>query len=214
MSMRDTEYLIDQLTDELKPRHGVSPGLGRTMLAGTALVTALSLTLLFGMRPDFIAGDPHPVPLIAALVFLCAGAVVALALTAMARPAVGANRGGWQGAVALIAVLPVAAFLTAAGNAAQRAAMMPPDGPFCLVTGTLASLASIVLLTLWLRRGAPTSAERTSWLVGIAGGAIGALAIGLVCPIDAISHIGIWHAGIVAVAAVGSRLVLPRFLRW
>jgi hypothetical protein len=36
----------------------------------------------------------------------------------------------------------------------------------------------------------------------------------LVCPIDSIMHIGTWHAGIVAVAAVGSRLVLPRFLRW
>jgi hypothetical protein len=92
--------------------------------------------------------------------------------------------------------------------------MMAGEGYFCLLTGTLASIASIIALTLWLRRGAPTSATRASWLIGIAGGAIGALAMALVCPIDSIMHIGTWHAGIVAVAATGSRLVLPRFLRW
>jgi hypothetical protein len=212
--MRKTDDLIDRLTDELEPRRTVSPWLARGMLAAAAILTAVGLTALFGMRADFAAGYPHPVPLIAALIILCAGAVVAAALTAMARPAVGSSRSAWKGAVAGLAVLPIAALLTAAGNAGERAAMMPPDGPFCLVTGTLVSIASIVLLTIWLRRGAPTSAARASWLIGVTGGAIGALAMGLVCPIDAITHIGTWHAGIIAAAATGSRLVLPRFLRW
>jgi hypothetical protein len=104
--------------------------------------------------------------------------------------------------------------VTAAGNATERALMLPPDGLFCLVAGTLASLASIAPLTLWLRRGAPTSPERAAWMIGISGGAIGALAIGFVCPVDAITHIGTWHAAIIVVAAVASRIVLPRVLRW
>jgi hypothetical protein len=212
--MRDTDQLIDQLTDELEPRRRVSPWLGRALVAAIALLTVLTLTAARGMRPDFAAGRPHSVPLIGALIMLCAGAVVAAAVTAMARPAVGSVRGGWQGALAALAVLPAAALVTAAGSSAQRAAMMAGEGYFCLLTGTLASIASIIALTLWLRRGAPTSATRASWLIGIAGGAIGALAMALVCPIDSIMHIGTWHAGIVAVAATGSRLVLPRFLRW
>jgi hypothetical protein len=212
--MRDAEELIDRLTEELQPRRRVSPWRGRAMVGGVALLTAIALTSLLGMRPDFAAGQPHSVPLISALVVLCAGAVAAIAVTAMARPAVGSVRGGWQGAVAALVVLPAAALVTAAGSAAQRAALMAGEGYTCLVTGMLASIASIVLLTWWLRQGAPTSAPRASWLVGIAGGATGAVAMALVCPIDAIVHIGAWHAGIIAVTAVASRLVLPRFLRW
>ena len=212
--MPTSDDLIDRLTADLQPRRRVSPWLGRAILAVAALLTIAALTGLFGMRADFTSGRPHPVPLMSELVILSAGCAIAAALTAMARPAVGALRSGWQWAAAALAVLPVAAFMTAAGNAAERALMLPPDGVFCLVTGTLASLASILLLTLWMRRGAPTSPERAAWMIGISGGAIGALAIGFVCPVDAITHIGTWHAGIVVVAAVGSRIVLPRFLRW
>lgn len=214
MTMRTPEELIDQLTSELKPVEKVSPWRGRAMIAAAAVLTVVVVARLFRMRPDLADGHPHAVPLISALVVLCAGAVVAAAVTATARPAVGSVRAGWQGAVLALLVLPVAALVTAAGSSAQRIAMMPPDGPFCLVVGTLASIASIVILTLWLRRGAPTSPTRTSWMVGIVGGTIGALAIAFVCPIDSIAHIGSWHAGIILVAALASRAVLPRLLRW
>jgi hypothetical protein len=212
--MPDSQDLIDHLTAQLEPTRRVSPWFGRGLIAGTALLTVAALIAIRGMRPDFVAGHPHSVPLISALVVLCAGAVVAIAVTAMARPAVGSVRAGWQGAVAALAVLPAAALVTAAGSAAQRAAITAGEGYVCLGAGTLASIASIIVLTLWLRRGAPTSAERASWLVGIAGGTTGALAAALVCPIDSIMHIGTWHAGIIVVAAGVSRLVLPRFLRW
>lgn len=212
--MTMSDELIDRLTADLEPRRRVSPWMGRAMLAATGLLTIAALAALFGMRADFTAGRPHSVPLMSELVILSAGCAIAAALTGMARPAVGAFRSGWQWAAAALAVLPIAALVTAAGDATERALMLPPDGPFCLVMGTLASLVSIALLTLWLRRGAPTSPERASWMIGISGGAIGALAIGFVCPVDAITHIGTWHAGIIVLAGAASRLVLPRFLRW
>jgi hypothetical protein len=212
--MPDTDELIDQLTEELAPTPTVSPAFGRVLLAVAGLLTIFVVVGLFGMRPDFAAGHPHPVPLIGALVVLSAGIAIAAALTAMARPAVGAVRTAWPWAIAGLAVLPVAAVVSAMGSDEQRAAMMPQASSFCLVAGTLASIASIILLTAWLRRGAPTSPERASWLIGIAAGTVGALAMAFVCPSDAIAHIGIWHVGIIAVAAVASRLVLPRSLRW
>ena len=212
--MPNTDDLIDQLTADLRPRRKVSPWAGRAMLGAVALATVAAVVLRFRLRPDFSAGTPHPVPLMSELVLLSVFCAVAAALTAMARPAVGAVRNGWQWAVAALLVLPVAAFVTAAGSVTERALMMPPEGPACLIIGTLASLGSIALLTLWLRRGAPTSPTRAAWMIGITGGAVGALAIGLICPIDAITHIGTWHAAIVLVAAVGSRLALPRLLRW
>jgi hypothetical protein len=212
--MPNTEDLIDQLTEELTRRPSVSPSVGRAVLGAVTLITIAVVVGVFGMRADLAQGHPHPVALISALVVLSAGAAVAAALTAMARPAVGAVRAGWQWAVAALAVLPIAAFLTALGSRAEFQAMLPPEGPSCLILGTLSSLAAIIVLTLWLRRGAPTSPERAAWLIGVAGGAVGALAVAFICPIDAITHIGTWHMGIIAVAALGSRLVLPRFLRW
>jgi hypothetical protein len=212
--MPDTDDLIDQLTDELAPTRSVSPTLGRVVLAIVALVTLSVVVRMFGMRPDFAAGNPHPVPLIGALVVLSAGIAIAAALTAMARPAVGAVRTAWPWAIGALAVLPAAALVTAVGSPDQRAAMTPHAGAFCFVSGSIASIASIVLLTLWLRRGAPTSPERASWLIGIASGAVGAFAIAFICPADAVTHIGTWHMGIIAVAAIASRLILPRFLKW
>jgi hypothetical protein len=212
--MPSTDDLIDRLTADLEQRRAVSPGAGRAMFGAVALLTMFAVAVLLGMRRDFVAGMPHSVPLMSELMLLCAGCAVAATLTAMARPEVGAVRGGWQWAVAAIAILPVAALVTAAGDNAQRALMLPPVGSFCLAVAAIASIASIVLLTIWLMRGAPTSPTRAAWLVGIAGGTVGAISIGLSCPEDAITHIGTWHVGGIFLAAVVSRLVLPRFLQW
>lgn len=212
--MRDTDELIDQLTVDLKPRSSMSPWSGRALLAFTAILTVAILVGHFGMRPDFRDGHPHSIALLCALVMLSLCLTFVATTTGMARPAVGSARGGWQWALAPLAVLPVAAVVTAASDPSELARMLPPDGPSCLIVGTLASLASIAALTIWLRRGAPTSAARASWLIGIAGGAVGAVGMAFVCPIDAITHIGTWHVGIVLATALGSRLVLPHFLRW
>lgn len=212
--MPSNDELIDLLTEDLRPVRPVSPAVGRAIVAVLAVLTASALVAALGIRQDFATGAPHSVPLLAALLMLATGTAAAATVTAMARPAVGAMRNGWQWAVAALVVLPVAALMTAVGDSAQRVEMLPSDGLFCLIMGTVASLATITLLTLWLRRGATTSVERGSWLVGITGGAIGTFAIALICPEDAITHIGIWHVGIVALVAIGSRLILPRFLRW
>jgi len=212
--MSTSDELIDRLTADLQPRRKISPWLGRAMLALIALLTIAALTRLFGMRADFTIGRPHPVPLMSELVILSAGCAIAAALTGVGVVVLGKRASARQWAAAALAVLPIAALVTAAGNATERALMLPPDGIFCLVTGTLGSLASIALLSLWLRRGAPTSPERAAWMIGIGSGAVGAFAIGFVCPVDAITHIGTWHAGIIVVAAIASRIVLPRFLRW
>jgi hypothetical protein len=212
--MPDNDELIEQLTGDLRPTRRISPWSGRALLGLAAVLTVVMLVARFGMRPDFAAGQPHSVPLISLLVILSLCITFTVAVTAMARPAVGAARGGWQWALAPLAILPIAAAVTAASDAGELAKMLPPEGPACLIVGTLASLASIALLTYWLRRGAPTSASRAAWLIGIAGGAVGALAMGFVCPIDAITHIGTWHVGIIVTAGLGSRLALPYFLRW
>lgn len=212
--MPTSDNLIDSLTTDLKPTRTISPGLARATLFCVALLTIATVGSLLGIRTDFMAGRPSSVPLMSELLILFAGSALAGALTAMARPAVGAIRNDWHWAAAALSVLPIAAVIAAAGDRSERAVMLARDGLFCLAIGTTASAASVVLLTLWMRRGAPSSPERAAWFIGIVAGSIGALAIGLVCPVDAIAHIGTWHVGIVMLAATASRLVLPPLLRW
>ena len=90
--MSTPDDLIDRLTADLEPKRTISPWLGRAMLGATALLTIAVLTGLFGMRADFTGGRPHSVPLMSELVILSAGCAIAAALTAIARPAVGAVR--------------------------------------------------------------------------------------------------------------------------
>lgn len=212
--MSSHEQLIDELTAELKPTKRVSLGLARMVVIAASTASALVLAVMFGVRPDFLAGEPHPIALVCLLVILMAGIAATAISTAMARPAVGAARAGWQWSVAALAVLPLAALITwLSGTSISREGILD-GGASCLGLGALAAISSIVALAWWLKRGAPTSAARASWLIGLAGGCLGAVAVSLVCQSDSITHIGIWHAGIIAVSAVLSRFAIAPLLRW
>ena len=58
-----------------------------------------------------------------------------------------------------------------------------------------------------------TLKDRVAVVTGAAG-AIGTLLYGLSCPIDSVTHLGIWHVVPVAVAAVAGRLIVPRMIAW
>ncbi|MBT8388033.1 MAG: DUF1109 domain-containing protein, partial [Altererythrobacter sp.] len=67
---------------------------------------------------------------------------------------------------------------------------------------------------MWLRPGAPVSQQAAGWFTGIASGAIGTLIYGMSCPVDSVTHMGIWHVVPVAVAAVAGRLIVPKLITW
>jgi hypothetical protein len=80
--------------------------------------------------------------------------------------------------------------------------------------GIGAALLVFALLTLWLRRGAPTAPDRAGLVAGVAAGAFGSFAVSLHCPDNDIVHIGLWHsAAVVAMAGLG-RVLIPRLVRW
>ena len=80
--------------------------------------------------------------------------------------------------------------------------------------GTLFGTATFLYLAAWLKRGAPVQPDHAALLTGIAAGAVGAVAISLECPRDAIAHVGLWHIAPIAIGAIAGRLLLPRLLRW
>jgi hypothetical protein len=49
-------------------------------------------------------------------------------------------------------------------------AATPPSAVWCVGISVSSALAICTALTIWLRRGAPVSIDRSSWLVGIAAG--------------------------------------------
>lgn len=212
--MRDFEPLIDGLATNVAPVRSHSARAGRAALAAVSAATLAQVYLLYGFRPDVMAAAPPPMLLMAiGLVAILAVAAGASAVR-MALPQVGAPSSGAPWALATLLLLPAIAIVGIIEKPGQAAGLDLAAGIRCLTLGLVAGLGSLTFLIIWLRRGAPVAPERAAWLAGLAAGSIGALAVTLECPEEAFAHLGIWHVAVPLVAAVATRLAIPRFLRW
>lgn len=212
--MTDTDIIIDQLVSTPKPVHPLSTAKGKLALLIIGTATLASVALLYGFRADVMAGSPAPLLSIALGLMLILAVVAGAAATRMASPQVGAKSSGAPAALAALLILPVAATIDVFAGPGRLADVALEPGLRCLSLGLAASLAALAFLTVWLRRGAPAVPERAAWIAGLAAGAVGALAVTLECPRDAMAHLAVWHVAIILAAGALSRLLLPRFLRW
>ena len=206
--------LIDQLTGSLEPGRPLSVGHGRLAVLGAAAVTLAAAIAVIGIRPDLLAIQPAPLVAVTGGLFALLALAAGLAATRMVRPSVGLVQSGWRWALAAVLVLPVMAILQVIAFPSRAADMEPAAGLVCLGLGLVASVLTVIVLAQFLRRGAPVSISRASWLVGLTAGAVGALAVTIGCPDETLGHQGIWHAAIVLLPALATRLILPRLLRW
>ena len=198
--MTDTsDTFLDSLVADLRP---VAPLRQRSGMALAALALALGAILVlsvYGMRQDFAAGHPAQLALTAAGLFLVLALASAWVAVDMARPAVGTRREGWGWTALMAAVLPGSALALMAMNLVSgQPAGLDPHGYSCLGLGCGFGLLTAAALTLWLRRGAPSSPARAGLLTGVAAGAAGIFAVSLCCPSDSLLHIGIWHGATVS----------------
>lgn len=212
---RSTGILIAQLVDGLEPVRPLrlSSGLGFA-LAGLG-VTVTTVALLFGIRPDVIAGHFDPVFLLAAGLFLLLGLASAVTVVVMSRPRVGSDHGGWVWAAAMAALLPAAAAIIGVGRGpGVFSASAVEQGLDCLTMGSAFAILTFAVLVWWLRRGAPTSPERAGLLTGVAAGSFGIFAFSFHCVYSDIVHIGLWHSAVVVVSAAVGRIAVPQLIRW
>lgn len=212
--MSDFDALIDGLADDAAPVRPRSTRAGRTALAAIASTTLVAVYLAYGFRADLMAAQPAPILLVAIGLMLILAIAAGASAVRMARPQVGAASSGAPWALASLLLLPAIALIGIIVEPARMAGLAIEPGIRCLLFGLMAGLASLGFLVLWLRRGAPVAPERASWLAGLSAGAIGALAVTLECPQEALAHLGVWHVAVPVVAAVTARIVLPRLLRW
>lgn len=207
---RESDPFLDNLVADLAP---VVPMRSRTAVArttGALLATIAVLALMLGLR-----GHISTFFLLGSGLFLMLGAAAAWTVIAMARPQVGTSHTGWVWAAAMAALLPTTALVmglpqaSLAWDASDR-----HEGVLCLGLGVLCGLTSTAVLVAWLRRGAPTSPERSGLITGIAAGSLGMFAFSLSCPDDGLYHIGLWHSLSVLVSALLGRFIVPRLIRW
>jgi hypothetical protein len=210
-----TEQMIAGLVDDLRPTLPLRQRRGM-VLALAGLIAACAAVLLgFGMRADFRAGQPDPLALTSAGLFLVLALASTWAAVDLARPYVGLRREGWGWTALMAAVLPVAALVVLAGEwLGGSATELAMNGKDCMGCGLLLGLLVAASLVGWLRRGAPPDPARAGLLVGVAAGASGIFAVSLGCPHNDLVHIGIWHGLTVVLAGLAGRLIVPRLIAW
>lgn len=215
MNPSTSDALIADLVGDLAPVRPLRFGAGLAGALAAAALSAAAVVALLGLRPDWLAGAVNPMHLVATGLYGGLGLAASVTVIVMGRPQVGNDHGGWRWAALMAALLPLAGLIVAAGHGAEELA--PPVllfGAECFAVGAAASLLVLGVLTLWLRRGAPTAPGRAGLVAGVAAGAFGSFAVSIHCPANDIVHIGIWHSmAVVAMAGVG-RVLVPRLVRW
>ena len=212
--MTDLDTLIDDLAGMAAPVRRQSAGLGRLAMAAIAVATLALVYLIYGFRADVMTAQPTPMWSVAAGLMLILAVAAGTSAVRMARPQVGAPGSGAPWALAALLLLPAIALAGILEDPDRVAGLAIGPGLRCLTLGLVAALGTLAFLVAWLKRGAPVSPGRAAWLAGLAAGAVGALAVTLECPQDALAHVGVWHVGVPLVAGGIAWLLLPRFLRW
>lgn len=215
MTPKRPDAFVESLVADLKPVTPLTQSGGMVRAGLAALAAVCIVAFAVGIRRDVMTGRLDPVFLLSSGLFLLLAISSAWTVVQMSRPHVGNHQTGWVWAVAMAAVLPASALLTAiVATARQQALPIDSPGWICLATGAALGMIMAVMLTLWLRRGAPTSPARAGLLTGIAAGSSGIFAFSLHCPHNDIAHIGLWHGLAVVVSAIMGRLIIPSAIRW
>lgn len=211
----DRDSFIDALVGDLRPIRAMRARDGLALAAAAGAITVGLTIALLGLRPDVASGHFPPLFLFANGLLLAVGLGSALAAVRMGMPRVGQTSQGWKWAVATVGLLPAAALIMLASRTeAMPAVLVTSHEIKCVAMGLLLGLLTATALVWWLRRGAPTSAQRAGLLVGLSSGSVGMLAFALHCPFDGFYHVGLWHVLPVALGGLLGRLIVPRLIRW
>lgn len=206
---------IDALVADLQPVRPVAPRGGLLIALAAAGVAAAIVAAWMGVRPDIVAGQPHPMVMMREGMLLVLGFASLAAVVASARPGVGQSSTGWRWALAAAALFPLTSIaMSFVGDGFPASVLYSVDGPDCLAVSLGAGLLIGAALTLWLRRGAPTALNRIGWLVGLTAGSFGTFAYGLHCVSITVFYVGFWYTGAVALCALLGRLIVPPLIRW
>jgi hypothetical protein len=213
--MTMSAFDIDTLVEELVPVKPLRRADAALAVAGMTTLSVAFVAIAFGLRDDVLAGSPEPVVILRAGMLLLLGFAAFLSITAAARPHVGQTNSGWKWALAAALLFPATSLITALLQGRYPVeTLYASSGPWCLGISGLSGFAIGGVLTLWLKRGAPTSLNQAGGLVGLCAGSFGAFAYSLHCPSMTVHYIGLWYTLAVALCVLLGRLIVPPIIRW
>ncbi len=210
------EDLIAAMTEDLKPVKRVKPAEGIVLVAFATIVASVASIAYYDWWDGLLTGEASGYFLITHGLLLVLGAASTAALVTSAMPRVGSRANAPLWSAIMLGIVPLGAILSLLSGQGDHAheGLNDPVAFLCTTASLSAGALVLVAAVLWLRRGAPVSIERSAWLAGLAAGSLGTLAYGITCPLDTLSHVGLWHVAPVAIAAAVGRLVVPPLIRW
>ena len=209
-----TDDLIARLSNDLKP---VRPMAMQRLLLGALLVSAvlaaLAMLLLLGMRPD-MATAPSTMTFWTKFAYTLSLAVLGLAATlVLARPE-GRTRWPWLAGLGLLGLLVVGAVIQLARADDMMPLVMGSSILRALVYTVLLGLPVLLAAILALRRMAPASPALAGFAAGIMAGGTGAWIYSFACDETGMMFLALWYTlGILIVGAAGA-LLGRLLLRW
>lgn len=214
MNMSGQNLDIHALVDDLEPVRPINIANILIILSVIIVLALVIVIALSGARPDLIAGTPSAMLLMRSGILVLLGFGTAYSVLSMAKPGVGNQHGGWKTAIAAAAIFPLAGIIAAATGDNMFATASAQSVISCIFYSLVTGAATAIPMVIALRKGAPTSPERAGWLVGVAGGGLGALAYNFHCPFDSLTYTGLWYSLSVFICAAAGRLVVPGLIRW
>lgn len=210
---------IDALIADLTPVRRVGHGDVLLIAIAATFVPIVSIIMTIGIRSDILTNHINPVFFIRSGLLLMLAIATIFAISGAARPVVGNAQNNWVWALSIVSVFPIVGFyrfldFKFSGNSLAPLLHEFKYGPICLFVSMLSALWIGGILTLWLRRGAPTALHRAGWLVGIAAGALGVFSFNFHCSSSDIIYIGFWYSLSITFCACLGRILVPRLIRW
>ena len=154
---------IDTLVADLQPVRPVEPRGGALLAIAAAAVAAAVVIAWQGLRPDIVAGNPHPMVMMREGMLLVLGFASLAAVVASARPGVGQSSGGWRWALAAASLFPLTSIaLSLASGSVPEEDLYSANGPWCLGISLGSSVLIGAVLTLDERIGRTIAAPRFS----------------------------------------------------
>ncbi len=184
------------------------------VIGALALAAITFVQLTIGLRTDLLAGHPADIVLFRGGVMLVLGIAALVAVIAYSRPSVGRHSDGWIWALAVAALFPGIALVTAIEGKFPQWLLTAPSGLACLGFSVTIAVVMGAALATWVGRGASTRPVLQGWLIGLSSGAFATFSYSLHCPSTTITYAGVWYTGAIVLSAALGRLALPRFLRW
>jgi len=206
---------IDFLVADLKPVQPLKLSGAYFLAAALIALISLLIVLIIGVRADIAVLAPKTIVLVRSGVLLLLGVATLHVIALSARPGVDTRSDGWKWTLAVAGMFPaVTAVNGLLGKPSAYEAVITSSGMWCIGISLTSALFIGAALTIWLRRGAPASINRSSWLIGLSAGSLGTFCYNLYCPSQSIEYVGVWYSLAVLFSAIAGRLIAPRFIRW